>query len=121
MDRRQFVKASTAGMSTLAAGLGIKDVSANSASGPGTVAVSASADKIGRPVRIVSIGLTEWHPPVSGSPSHARSLEEVAGLVDKEGENGTDLIILPETWRGQNEKSQESLEGPTITTMARLA
>jgi len=110
MDRRQFVKATTAGMGTLAAGLGIKDVERTSlAAEPGTVP-AASEDKIGRPVRVVSIGFTQGH-----------SLDEIAGLVDKEGTPGTDIIILPETWRGQDEKSLESLDGPTVTTIARLA
>jgi hypothetical protein len=118
MDRRQFVKASTAGMSTLAAGLGIKDLNASSQPEPGRVAAEALGEKIGRPVRIVSIG---FHPPDIGSPPQVRSLDEIAGLVDKEGARGTDLIALPEVCRNQNEKSQETLEGPTITTLARLA
>ncbi|MGO8792645.1 MAG: carbon-nitrogen hydrolase family protein [Terriglobia bacterium] len=110
MDRRQFVKTSTAGMGTLAAGLGIKDgVEPSLAAEPGSVP-AVGGDKIGRPVRVVSIGFTQGH-----------SLDEIAGLVDKEGAGGTDLIVLPETWRGQDEKSTETLEGPTITTIARLA
>jgi predicted amidohydrolase len=110
MDRRQFVKVSTASVSTLAAGLGIKDGEKPSlAAEPQTVSAAAE-DKIGRPVRIVSIGFTQGH-----------SLDEIAGLVDKEGARGTDLIVLPETWRGQDEKSLETLEGPTITTIASLA
>ena len=109
MDRRQFVKASTVGMSTLATGLGIKDLHAVPAAAPGTLP-AASGDKIGRPVRIVSIGFTEGH-----------QLEEITGLVDKEGAQGTDLIALPETWRGQDDKSTETLDGPTVTAMASLA
>jgi len=41
--------------------------------------------------------------------------------VDQEGARGTDLIVLPETWRGQDENSLETLGGPTITAVARLA
>ena len=119
MDRRQFVEASTAGMSTLAAGLGIRDLNASATAEPGTVP-AASEERIGRPVRIVSIGLN-YPDPLSTPPTQGHSLDEVAGLVDKEGVHGTDLIVLPETWRGQDEKSQETLEGPTITTIARLA
>jgi predicted amidohydrolase len=109
MDRREFVKASTAGVGTLAAGLSLKDLQATPSAEPAARA-GASDDQIGRPVRIVSIGFTQGHP-----------LEEIAGLVDKEGAQGTDLIALPETWRGQDEKSPETLDGPTITAFARLA
>jgi Carbon-nitrogen hydrolase len=119
MDRRQFVKASTAGMSTLAAGLGIRDLNASPIAEPGTVP-AASEDRIGRPVRIVSIGFTR-EDSLSNGLSQRRSLDEIAGLVDKEGARGTDIIVLPENFRGQNETSQETLEGPTITTIARLA
>jgi predicted amidohydrolase len=108
MDRRQFVKASAVGMGTLASGMGIKDVVERSAEPRSPSA--ASRDKIGRPARIVSIGFTRGH-----------SLDEIAGLVDNEGRDGTDLIVLPEAWRGQNDTSQETLEGPTIATMAGLA
>lgn len=110
MDRRQFVKASTAGMGTLAAGLGMKEGVRLPLAAEPAAASSMSSDKTGRPVRVVSIGFTQGH-----------SLDEIAGLVDQEGASGTDLIVLPETWRGQNEKSLETLDGPTITTIARLA
>src|SRR5205823_14357264 len=79
------------------------------AADPGTVSVASLEDKVGRPVRIVSIGFTQGRP-----------LEEIAELVLKEGERGTDFIALPETCRGQDEKSQEPSEGATITTIARL-
>jgi predicted amidohydrolase len=65
---------------------------------------------IGRPVRAVSIG---FQP--------GPSLEQIAGLVDKEGARGADLISLPETCRGQNDRSMETLDGPTITALASLA
>jgi predicted amidohydrolase len=72
---------------------------------------SASApDHIGRPVRAVSIGFTP-----------GPSLEQIAGLVDKEGARGADLIALPETFRGQDEKTQETLDGPTVSALAPLA
>src|SRR5438034_2576653 len=110
MDRRQFVRTSAAGMGAFAGGLGIKDLKGSVAAVPGTVSVASLEDKVGRPVRIVSIGFTQGRP-----------LEEIAELVRKEGERGTDLIALPETCRGQDEKSQEPIEGATITTIARLA
>jgi predicted amidohydrolase len=49
------------------------------------------------------------------------SLEHIAGLVDKEGARGADLIALPETCRGQNDSSMETLDGPTISALSRLA
>jgi predicted amidohydrolase len=48
-------------------------------------------------------------------------LEQIAGLVDKEGARGADLIALPETCRGQNSRSQEGLDGPTIKALSALA
>ena len=110
MDRRQFVRNSALGMSAAASSLGLKDLTAAAGvqSSPGSG--SSTADKLGRLVRVVSIGFTQ-----------GRALEEVAELVDSEGTRGTDLIALPETFRGQDEKSQETLDGPTIAAMARLA
>jgi predicted amidohydrolase len=49
------------------------------------------------------------------------SLEQIAALVDKAGARGTDLIALPETFRGQNDHSMETLDGPTVSALARLA
>ena len=65
---------------------------------------------IGRPVRAVSIGFKPSLP-----------LERIADLVDKEGARGADIIALPETCRGQDDKSQEGFDGPTISAMTRLA
>ncbi len=110
MDRRGFVKRTTAGMGALAVGLGMKDSQASSAPASETAASVTSEEKTGRPVRVVSIGFTQGH-----------RLEEIAELVDTEGSRGADLIALPETFRGQDEKSQEPLDGPTIATIARLA
>jgi predicted amidohydrolase len=64
--------------------------------------------KIGRPVRVVSLSF------------HDKNMAEIAQVVDREGQKGVDLIILPEAWRGQKE-SPESLDGPTVSTMAALA
>ena len=65
--------------------------------------------EIGRPVRVVSICFRD------------KELEEISAIVDREGAKGADLICLPETWRGQTDDTQETLEGPTITAMAALA
>ena len=71
-------------------------------------AVQQPQQMIGRPVRIVSLSF------------NGKSLAEIAGVVDREGAKGVDLIILPETWRGQAD-SPEPLDGPTVTAMAALA
>jgi predicted amidohydrolase len=65
-------------------------------------------DRLGRPVRILSVSFRE------------KTREQVLALVDQHAAAGVDLVILPETWLGQNE-SPESLEGPTITAFAGLA
>jgi predicted amidohydrolase len=110
MDRRDFVKTTTAGMGALAAGLAIKNAKTGLAAEPGIAATAPSEEKIGRPVRVVSIGFKNGRP-----------LEEIAELVDKEGSRGTDLIALPETFRGQGDKTQEALDGPTVSAIAPLA
>lgn len=63
----------------------------------------------GRPVRVVSISLSE-----------GTSLEDACALVDREGAMGADLILLPETWRGHT-PPLDTVEGPTIPAMAALA
>lgn len=70
----------------------------------------SGSTRTGRPVRAVSIGFKP-----------GPSLEQIAGWVDQEAARGCDLIALPETFRGQNEKSQETLDGPTVTALAKLA
>jgi predicted amidohydrolase len=64
-------------------------------------------EKVGRPVRVISIGF------------RPKPLQEIASLVDREGAKGADLIILPETMLGQN--APETLDGPAVTTMSALA
>jgi predicted amidohydrolase len=77
-----------------------------------TVPGEEASAKIGRPVRVVSIGYK----------GHERALESVVQLVDSEGSQGTDVIALAETWRGLNDRgSEETLNGPAITAMAALA
>jgi hypothetical protein len=97
-------------MGALAAGLSAKSMEAREEAVGTAFPRSPAPDQIGRPVRVVSIGF---------SPGH--SLEEIVGLVEKEGSKGADIIVLPETCRGQNEKSCEPLDGPTVTAVARLA
>lgn len=65
-------------------------------------------DRTGRPVRISSISFSN------------RRLEEISAVVDREGERGTDLIALPETWRGPD-SDPEGLDGITVSAMAAIA
>ncbi|MGH9444857.1 MAG: carbon-nitrogen hydrolase family protein [Terriglobia bacterium] len=110
MKRREFLRDSAAGVAGVAAEFGGSSLRASPAEGENRARDGTSGNEIGRPVRVASIG---FHP--------GRPLEEIVSLVDREGNQGTDLIALPETCRGQDETSQETLEGPTVTAMARLA
>lgn len=67
------------------------------------------AGRIGRPVRILSLSFKD------------KSLDRIRDLIDTEAAQGVDLVILPETWRGQNGHSMETLDGPTIKAMSALA
>jgi predicted amidohydrolase len=67
-------------------------------------------DKAGRLVQITSISFP-----------NGLSLDEIAEHVDKAGSAGVDVIALPELCRGQDDKSEEDLHGPTVTRMAALA
>lgn len=105
MDRRRFIANS-------AAALGYLTPSEAATPDAGTAAPrspDASAQP-GRPVRVASIGFAPGLP-----------LEQIAALVDQEGAQGADLIALPETCRGQNDNTPEPLDGPTVSTIARLA
>jgi predicted amidohydrolase len=106
MERRSFLKNSAVAATALATGLG--QLKAGPA--PDSSVTAEKTERIGRPVRVVSIG---FHP--------GHSLDEIAAWVDQAGAGGTDLVVLPETCRGQDGKNQESLSGPTITALSRLA
>jgi predicted amidohydrolase len=112
MNRRKFLKNATIG--TLAE-VGLAGLSAN-ASNTNRLADSAQntkprwEDGLGRPVHIASIGY-KGHVP----------LEKIASLVDEQGARGTDIILLPETCRGQDQSSEEILHGPTVTALSALA
>jgi predicted amidohydrolase len=103
MDRRQFLTNSAVALGSLSSAEGVERALVEEEQG-------TTRNEIGRPVRAVSIG---FRP--------GPSLEEIAGLVDKEGSRGVDLIALPETFRGQNNDTQETLDGPTVTAIAQLA
>lgn len=70
---------------------------------------AAAEDRVGRPVRVLSLGF------------QGKSLEAIRALIDTEAAKGVDLVVLPETWRGQKDDTMETLEGPTITAMSALA
>jgi len=72
---------------------------------------SSAGENMGRPVRIVSIGFQGASIP----------LETIAKHVDEEGSRGADVVLLPETCRGQDASSEEPLHGPTVMTLAALA
>lgn len=69
------------------------------------------SQQVGRMVRVVSLSFNQNQQP----------FEKILERVDGEGAKGTDLIVLPETWRGQTDESIESLDGQTISRLAALA
>ena len=105
MERRQFVKTAAISMGALASGAGLSHSAIAETPVPGEQPAAG-----GRPVRVVSIG---FNPGLA--------LERITELVDREGAAGADLIVLPETCRGQDEQTPEPLHGPTITAIAPLA
>src|SRR5690606_19209402 len=68
------------------------------------------AQSMGRAVQIVSIGFA---PKTQG-------YEQVIHWVDKEARQGSDVIILPETWRTQD-REPETLDGPTVSRLSEVA
>ncbi len=52
---------------------------------------------------------------------HDQPLARIASLVEAEGAQGTDLIVLPETFNGQSKNTPETLDGMAVSTMATLA
>lgn len=108
MERRQFVKGAAAALGAMAYG------------SPPTLAMAQESEpadtapaEAKRLIRAVSIGF-----------SSALPLAQMADHVDREAAKGADIIILPEHCQGFDERNQttlETLDGPTITTIAKLA
>jgi predicted amidohydrolase len=73
------------------------------------VAADSPSERIGRPVRVLSLSF------------NGESLDTVRDLIDAEAAKGVDLVVLPETWRGQKDDTMETLDGPTVNAMAALA
>jgi predicted amidohydrolase len=115
MRRRTFITRAAMGVTAFTGGVLPAFGTERPAAGEtGSAAASPAADaapSVGRPVRIVSIGFQG-----TGMP-----LERIVKHVDEEGARGVDVIVLPETCRGQNASSEEPLNGPTVTAMAELA
>ncbi len=111
MHRRNFLKNSVGALAGLGS-VGLDGLESKALAHPSPLASEGTAGQIGRPVRVVSIGLK----------NRTKSLQEIAQVVDAEGDRGADVIALPEAWRGQkNEGTEEILNGPTVTAMAALA
>ena len=112
MRRRTFLKRSMGEVGVLAgisyAGLTLGEL--NETSQRQAEQEGRPGEKVGRPVRITSISF----------PS-SLSLDEIAAHVDNAGAANVDVIALPELCRGQNDRSEEDLQGPTVTAMAALA
>ena len=61
----------------------------------------------GRPVRVTAFS---FRP--------GPTLDQVVRHLDEEGARGVDLMVLPETWRGQSNRTLETADGPTIRALA---
>lgn len=74
-----------------------------------TILAAAEPVPIGRPVRILTLSFQR------------QSLDAIRNLVDTEAAKGADLVVLPETVRGQKDDTMETLDGPTVQAMSALA
>ena len=71
------------------------------------VVKTGASEKIGRPVRVVSLCFEN------------EDFNNIIRIVNEEGVKGADIIMLPETWRGQS--PLETIEGETITALSKCA
>src|SRR6202012_2476450 len=98
MNRRNFLKSATIG--TLAEvglnGLNTKAENTGREAESNLAAKGGWDDGFGRLVRIASVGFKPHIP-----------LEQIAKLVDEQGARGTDILLLPETCRGQDQTSED--------------
>ncbi len=115
MRRRTFITRAAMGLTAFASGalpaLGAERPASGETGSAAVPPETDAAPSVGRPVRIVSIGFQG-----TGMP-----LDQIERHVDEEGARGADVIVLPETCRGQDASSEEPLNGPTVTAMAALA
>jgi predicted amidohydrolase len=114
MKRRTFLKDAAIGVTALAgaslASLSAEELNPSGATNPKLPSAENAGPNIGRPVRIISIGYKDSMP-----------LADLVEHVDEEGSRGSDLIVLPESSQGQDQASEEPLQGPTVTAMAASA
>jgi predicted amidohydrolase len=68
-------------------------------------------EPIGRPVNIVSIGFSAGKIPI----------DELESIIQRECSIETDLLILPETMQGQSTKNTQTIDGPIIQSLSKLA
>ncbi len=111
MERRQFVKGAAAAIGAIAYG-----AQATPAMAQENAPTDAAPAETRRMVRAVSVSFKSNVGVHTVVP-----LQRIADRVDLEAAKGTDLVILPEHCQGCNAQSQETLDGPTVTAMARLA
>ena len=111
MKRRQFVKAAAAAIGAIAYGAESVPTLAQEA-----VLTDAAPGKASRKVRAVSVSFKSNVGVHTVVP-----LARIADRVDREAAQGADLIILPEHCQGCNDRSEETLDGPTVTAMAQIA
>ena len=111
MDRRTSLKISAMGLGSLATGAGFGGPGEGDAASPSPLPRAGSpGGGVGRPVRVVSVAFAPGRP-----------LEQIVELIDQQAAQGADIVVIPETCRGQSENTQETLDGPTVSAMARLA
>jgi predicted amidohydrolase len=70
-------------------------------------AEAAETQPIGRPARVLSLSF------------YNQTLEVIRDVIDREAAKGTDLVVLPELWRGH--EYMETIDGPTVQAMSALA
>lgn len=70
-------------------------------------APAKSSANCGKPVRVVSL------------PMYRKGVQQTAEAVDREGASGADLIVLTETWLGENVLT--NMDDLAVTAMAALA
>ncbi|MGD0500371.1 MAG: carbon-nitrogen hydrolase family protein [Bryobacteraceae bacterium] len=100
MDRRRFI---TNAAVVLGPFTSVEGTQRASLQEQGVTRSETAPDSVGRPVRAVSISF-----------SRGLSVEQIAGLVDKEGARGTDIIALPEG-------TGRDLDGALMTAVGSLA
>lgn len=111
MKRREFVKGAVAAIGAVT--YGTRPISAMTLESEQTNTVPARSNRLVRAISISfksNVGVNTVVP-----------LVRIADRVDREAAQGADIVILPEHCQGCNERSEETLNGPTITAMAQLA